>query len=335
MEVHQKENHWSLHASCAANAMERSGLEELLENFALTIVELVSHPGKKVLPADFHPLEISVSEHPPSAKVQEEQQTEWNEQALIIRQILSRFAKMPEELIKPLSTLASMGIDSISALQISALARKQGIPITAPEVIQSNTVHELLDKISEDIPDLPLEDVEIKSPLADVILTTLPRPLRNLVSQTYPATPGMEWMIGAWQRSGGVRFQHAFVRKFSGKLDMPRMDKAWAALLAKHPILRTTFVPISRSSGRLALCILNAPHPTLKLRKLSQKGSELDALKDEARASVNHPPRAPGIHSRLTVLEGKRDTFLIINLHHFQYGEYANALSKALVKGDF
>jgi hypothetical protein len=303
--------------------MDLPSLERLLDNFASAIVDLVSHPGTRVLAADFEPVEAAADVTPSPANATAETGMGWDEHALVIRQILSGFAKMPEELITPSSSLASMGIDSISALQISALARKQGIPITAPEVIQSNTVRELLDRLVEEVPPPPSGDIEIKSPLSDVILTTLPRSLRNLVSQVYPGTPGMEWIIGAWQRSGGTRFQHAFVRKFAGRIDLLRMENAWASLLQKHPILRTTFVPMTRSTARLALCILDVPHPSLKSRKLSQKGetSELDVLRDEARMSVQHPPGAPGVHSRLTVLEGKRDTFLIVTLHPFQYGE--------------
>lgn len=35
--------------------------------------------------------------------------------------------------------------------------------------------------------------------------------------------------------------------------------------------------------------------------------------------SVAHPSPTPGVHARLTVLEGRHDSYLLFNFHHFQY----------------
>lgn len=304
--------------------MDTSGLEQLLEEFATAINRLISSPGDRILPRDFQP--TSLMEESEIENTWEKPtviETEWDHQACVIRGILSKFAKIPEEMIAKSSSLASMGIDSISALQISALARREGISISPVDVVQSITVDDLLGRSPDESASSQLSlDVEIKPPMADTIITTLPRSFRSIVENIYPVTAGMEWIIGTWQRSGGIRFQHAFVRRFTGRLELPRIEQTWNKLLQKHPILRATFVPVVRSSTRIALCVFDVPKITVKCRKLSGKLPEMQALAEEAHRSVEHPPPAPGLHARLTLLEGKSNTYLIINLHHFQYGKY-------------
>ena len=321
--------------------MDIGGLEETLTMYGETITQMVNRPGDRVMPSDFSPVEA----HIPGPSTDGDSTCEgsdWKEDSatITIRGLLSRFSKLPEDLIRGTTSLASMGIDSITALQISSLARQQGIFVSPVTIIQSANVHELMVKIhAEYIEETSGTDssatpppayVEIPPPLADVIRTTMPRHLRQYIEAIYPVSPGMEWMIGAWQNSDGCRYQHAFVQRVRGRVEIRRLEQSWDALLRLHPILRSTFCPVPAFKGNsdhlLALCLLDTlPGNTKRLarRKLARLHSEEQALVAEARMSVTYPAAAPGMHARLTVLEGKHDTYLLLNLHHFQYGEYS------------
>ena len=291
------------------------------------------------MPADFSPTET----HTPEPSIGGNpvcEESEWKEDSTttIIRSLLSRFSKLPENLISGTTSLASMGIDSITALQIASLARQQGIFVSPITIIQSMNVHELMVRIhvehmeessgTDSIATPPPAYTEIPPPLADVIRTTMPRHLRQYIEGIYPVSPGMEWMIGAWQNSGGSRYQHAFIQRVRGRVEIRRLEESWDTLLRFHPILRSTFCPVPAFKGNsdhlLALCVLDTlPGTTKRLthRKIPRLRSEEQALAVEARMSVTHPASAPGMHARLTVLEGRRDTYLLLNFHHFQYGE--------------
>ena len=80
--------------------------------------------------------------------------------------------------------------------------------------VRSRTGH--LDRIPPPSP--PPGYMEIPSSLADVIHTTMPHRLRQYIEAIYPVSPGIEWMIGAWQNSGGCRYQHAFVQRVRGRV---------------------------------------------------------------------------------------------------------------------
>jgi len=318
--------------------MDMPGLEEIVTMYDEVIMQIVNRPGDRVIPMDFSAAQTPTSQ--PSigdGPAQEESELVEDGTISIIRGLLSRFSKLPEKLIRGATSLASVGVDSITAIQIASFARKQGIFVSPVTIIQSATVHELVMKIHvEQMEESPRSDstsspppayVEIPSPLADVVRSTMPRRLRQYIEAIYPVSPGMEWIIGAWQSSGGCRYQHAFVQRVRGRVDIRRLEQSWDALLKFHPILRSTFCPVPSFKGNsdhlLALCVLDvSPGNTKRLnrRKLSCLYNEERALAAETRMSVTHPTTAPGVHARLTVLEGKRDTYLLLNFHHFQYG---------------
>ena len=325
-----------------------SGLKEILGEYGGAIAQIVDRPGDPVIPAGSLIAENRTSEPGadggsiPAAPELEEDGT-----TAVIRDLLSRFSKLPQNLIRGTTSLASMGVDSITAMQIASLARKQGIFVTPVAIIQCTNVHELLVKIREEqTKELPGSDsaafptglsVEIQSPLADIISTTMPRHLRRYIEAIYPVTSGMEWMIGAWQNSGGCRYQHAFVHRVHGRVEIRRLEQSWDTLLKLHPILRSTFCPVPVVKGDsghpLALCvldILSEDAKRLSHRKLPHLHTEEQGLAAEVRMSVVHPPVTPGLHARLTVLEGTRDSYLLFNLHHFQYGEYTPSSGSAM-----
>jgi len=321
--------------------MNTFGLEEILTIYGEVITQIVNRPGDRVMPADFSTVETHTSE-PSISDDSAHEESEWEEDSTttIIRGLLSRFSKLPGKLIRGATSLASMGVDSITAMQIASLARKQGIFVSPVTIIQSTTVHELVVRIhaehmeessGSDLTASPRPaSMQILSPLADVIHTTMPRHLRQYIEAIYPVPPGMEWMIGAWQNSGGCRYQHAFIQRMRGRVDIRRLEQSWDALLRFHPILRSTFCPVPTVKGNLdhllAFCVLDiSPGNAKRLsrRKLPRLCSEERTLAAEARMSVMNPPATPGIHARLTVLEGRRDTYLLLNFHHFQYGEFA------------
>jgi hypothetical protein len=317
--------------------MDVSSLKEILTKYSQAITQIVNRPGDRVIPVDLALVETDTSETSTGdSTTHEESEWEVDSATAIVRGLLSRFSGLPEKLIHGATSLASMGVDSITAMQIASLARKQGVFVSPVTIIQSTNVHELMVRIHEEHMEESSESdsistpqpVEIPSPLADVIRTTMPRHLRQSIEAIYPVSPGMEWIIGAWQNSGGCRYQHAFIQHVRGRVDIRRLEQSWDALLRFHPILRSTFCPVPAFKGNsdhlLALCVLDVlPGDTRRLthRKLPHLRGEVEALAAEVRASVMHPAASPGMHARLTVLEGKGDTYLLLNFHHFQYGE--------------
>ena len=322
--------------------MDIPGLEGILAEYDEVITQIVNRPGDPVMPAGFSIVGDRTSKPDTDNPSVQDLELEQDSAAVVIRRLLSRFSKLPEKLIGGATSLVSMGIDSITALQFASLARKQGVFVAPLTVIQCANVRELLERIREERTEDRLNPAsssqssaaEIQLPLADVISTTMPRHLRRYIEAIYPVSPGMEWMIGAWQKSGGYRYQHALVYRLHGRIDIRRLEESWDALLRFHPILRSTFCPVPAIKGNsddlVALCVLDtsSKEKPLSHRQLPYLHSEDHAVAAEARMSVVHPSPTPGVHARLTVLEGRHDSYLLFNFHHFQYGECPTSPSR-------
>ena len=169
-----------------------SGLEEILTRYVEIITHMVNRPGDRVIPAEFSPVETYTSEPSTSdGSSHEGSEREVDSNTAIIRGLLSRFSKLPENLIHGATSLASMGVDSITAMQITSLARKQGIFISPATIIQCTNLRELVAGIrAEHVEESSgsestATDMEIQSPLADVIRTTMPRHLRQYIEAIY------------------------------------------------------------------------------------------------------------------------------------------------------
>ena len=85
----------------------------------------MNRPGAQAIPTHFFAVQAptpqpSISDDPAP------EEFEWVEDGTtsIVRGLPLRFSKFPEKLIRGATSLASTGVDSITAMQIASLARK-------------------------------------------------------------------------------------------------------------------------------------------------------------------------------------------------------------------
>ncbi|OAA59688.1 non-ribosomal peptide synthetase [Niveomyces insectorum RCEF 264] len=61
----------------------------------------------------------------------------WNEVESVIRSVFSRLADVPENNIRRDTTIYRLGLDSVRAVQVAAMLRKQGLPVSAVDVMEN------------------------------------------------------------------------------------------------------------------------------------------------------------------------------------------------------
>jgi len=135
----------------------------------------------------------------------------------------------------------------------------------------------------------------------------------------YPLSPMQQGMLfhSLYAPDAGIYFQqlnHTLV----GKLDIPHFKRAWQQVLARHPILRTSFVwddlkePVQVVHREVSL-----PIETHDWRELSagQQQSRLESFLREDREQGFQLPRAPLM--RLALIKVADDTYQFIwSFHH-------------------
>ncbi len=174
---------------------------------------------------------------------------EWSSTEEIIRSVLSHVSKTPEGDIHPDMTIFRLGLDSISAIKVSSLLRKRSITLTVSEMLQAATIRNMARIVEEQPQNETSLIVDTEAVLAKAlegldtteILRSSGVDMANL-EQVLPASAGQTYMLSVWQNSQGALFYPVFDYRLQGFLDEESLEKAWRALVAELPILRTTFV---------------------------------------------------------------------------------------------
>lgn len=174
------------------------------------------------------------------------QDEEWDAVSAEIRDILHRVSSVPIDAITQSSTLYHLGLDSISAIKISTLLRKQGINLRPQDLIKATGISEMTQVANKSQTNDMLNSRSITS-------WTLPESLEvtKLLSnfgissdqvEILPALPMQVYMLSAWQNAQGFVFWPEFPLTLQGPCTAEEIQAAWDNLVTEMPLLRTAFV---------------------------------------------------------------------------------------------
>ena len=310
--------------SDVADNVQLRGIVEQYAAMICTIIRRLDEPwtsGLSEVPLDSASASLEVvadnhSEVPPE---------EWDSRFEAFREVLSTATKVPASDIHPGTFLATLGIDSITAVQISAKTRRAGFRLTSAQIVQSRSVGDLLRNLKA----LDASTVApINAPAIDISYSRwspIVHPsLVNLVERVTSASAGMEWMIGMWQRSRGSRFQHAFGYRLPSDVDPSKLHAAWDQLVLRHAILRSTFV----YDADAVVPYIVVFKPEALSSSWSQEASDSSEdpraiVQQRMKNLVSHPPPVDRPISRAVFLQLPSANFLVLHLHHFQYDAWS------------
>jgi hypothetical protein len=342
IELHENEDGFRVLASCAADAMDKAGLLVLLEEFNQAVVDIVRVPSAPVLPDSFFTSsEASPAVHKGASSGHSynglsepaKPAEVWDPEEVKLVATMLDFLSLPAGSINTNTHLAAVGIDSITSIQLSALARKVGLPLLAADVARSITVSDLVRIVKskrtvEALPPKPARSASFFSGEIDV-LRVLPPDVRKHITEVLPATSGMEWYVGAWQRSAGVRWHYAFAFRVVAPIDAKTMQRAWTIVVEASPALRSILLPSGDARVRLALAILDHWTPSFEETMVPAGCDEVEFVHEKAREIVRRTVSAHEPFSKMVFLNGAQENYVVLGLHHMQYGTLA--LSPAVI----
>ncbi|KAI0748141.1 peptide synthetase [Daedaleopsis nitida] len=328
VELHESEDGFVVKAACMSDVANADELRDWMERYSAILVDLINRPDElwqTGLP------EISASasrvEDESSLITAEDVPSDLEDQLGTLREILSSTTKVPSSKILVGTHLAAIGVDSITAVQIVAKARRSGLRLAAADVVQSRTVGDLVKKIKVVQPPSTDSSTTLAAPI-DLPRTLWPMMISpvlvDAVERVTFASPGMEWMMGMWQRSKGSRFQHVFGYRLSSSIDPVKLEHAWSQLLRRHAVLRSTFV-YDRESGvpRVVVFKPEALGSSWTCETLGGSKDELATVQQHMKDLVSHPPPVDRPITRAVLLRAPQGTYLLIHLHHFQYDAWS------------
>ncbi|KAI0120750.1 hypothetical protein F4776DRAFT_665377 [Hypoxylon sp. NC0597] len=174
----------------------------------------------------------------------------WTNTELTVRSILSKLIKIPEERIGRHTPIYRYGVDSIGAVQLTNLLRRQSYVISAVDVIENPTCAGIASRLaSRD------HNEERFSYDFDEFQGAVSRGLTIKYEALLPCTPTQQGMISQFLRSGGMQYFNYISLILKAEVDPLRLVEAWSHLAARHQILRTGFVPVNHRDVSYAMVV--------------------------------------------------------------------------------
>lgn len=237
--------------------------------------------------------------------------------ALSIRQVLATVSKTPEVDITSDMTIFHLGLDSITAIKVSSLLRKQNITLSVGEMLRAGTfakmariVAERAVESTESEGDHQATIIEALKCLNHVKILRQANIGRKKVAEILPITAGQLYMLSMWLNTKGNNFYAEFSYEVLGNTTYDSLQKAWQDLVDANPILRTVVVATGND---------HMPYVQVVLRQIQASVTNLVGQSDEQGRNTiaSLASRQPWAH--LFVRKAAIGWSLKLKIHHALY----------------
>ncbi|KAG1756694.1 uncharacterized protein EDB91DRAFT_31035 [Suillus paluster] len=328
-EFHETDNGFSVTLACLSNVMDLESLDHEMLQLEAFLGTIVFQPNAKAVadvPSDG--TKSSVSSGVLVASIVPRRAIHHLPIALV--NVLTSVTKCPLDRLVSDRPVAAIGIDSITAIQLSAKCREAGIALTIADIVACRTIGELATKaveVERRPSPHPLPQAYLVPEIdCQAVANKLPSDRREDLTVTR-AAPGMKWIICAWQRSHYARFQHVFAYRITQKVDPEKLRSSWIEFIARHPILRSTFVSTkSHSNVQIATFSTDKMGSSFTVEPFDDLPNNTENLNARMNAVISYPPPIDGPQTCGLLLNGLRSQYFLIRMHHFQYDAWSLAL---------
>lgn len=259
--------------ACQSQYVSGDGAEKLIEDLNRVLEFLISFDEREILSfqddgvsiGGLPCISIAGEVTPASSSMNKspavDDGEELDETALAIRRVLSHVSDIPEEAIRPESSLYHLGLDSISAIKVSSLLRKEGIYLNPRDLVRATSISQMGKlatplAVNGDQPPpkgstwTPSEDIDLAILFANAHIS------KEDVEVVLPALAMQVYMVSAWQNAQGQVFYPEFRYEVEGTVSVEEIRSAWQSLVAQTPILRTVFLATNSPQQPLLQVVL-------------------------------------------------------------------------------
>ncbi|KAK3315687.1 non-ribosomal peptide synthetase [Apodospora peruviana] len=187
----------------------------------------------------------------------------WRVQELQIRDVLSALSSSPRHAIQRQTTIYQLGMDSIVAVQIASMLRKQGLYVSASDVIGNPTCATLAQFVEsqasssankETVYDMAAFRVQVQVQIEAHGVEV------SSTEEILPCTPLLAGMMSQFMQSSGGDYFNFIDFRVDESVSATTLAGAWRSLYLAHPILRTRLIPVEHKECNFALvqCVPDA-----------------------------------------------------------------------------
>lgn len=265
---------WRVACQIGPNSAQMA--QTLLEELNHGLQFLICQPGESLLAFDEHnvsicgwpsfPLFAAQASGQQAAVTGKSSVFTWDKPSMTIRAVLSQVSHVPEDSVQPNTTIFELGLDSISAIKVSTLLRRDGIILKPRDMMKAGSLMEMANMVSS--------NSTYDQNLQPTVAWSVPDDVGNLlaragmepsqVEEILPATGAQVYMMSSWSNNEGNIFYPTFEFVVNRVVDLPAISAAWKGLVDQTPMLRTTLVTtVNRSEPVLQVILKPGSHSDL------------------------------------------------------------------------
>ncbi|KAJ5815263.1 AMP-dependent synthetase/ligase [Penicillium riverlandense] len=310
--------------ACRETVLGEKDTLKLVGQMAHTLSSIVDDPNQQTV--DFTREGLSICRGPVFQEIsagnmdvvdawsQAPHSTEWSPLESKIRNVLSTVAGVPEVSIDKSATIFQLGLDSISAIKVVALLKKQSVKLAVSDILKAGTIDGMARAANSARTELTTAEISgaLCSSLSGVDVKALLQSYGvdpRLVQSTFPTTAGQSYFLSMHAQNQDV-FYPEFYYLASRELSEERLERAWARLIDQMPILRTVFIP-ARDLPRLPYVqavLRSVQNPVVWHQKVHNR-----MISSKTQRGLGSVPVA--LHACHT----SQGTALVLQIHHALY----------------
>ncbi|KAI0201600.1 putative non-ribosomal peptide synthetase [Astrocystis sublimbata] len=250
----------------------------------------------------------------------------WSPTELTVRRTLAKLAEIPEEKIERFTPIYRYGVDSITAIQLATLLRRQEVSISAIDVIENPTCAGIAGAINDAVEALIDESHNFSSFRKEVEGGMLGCGINfETVETVLPCTATQQGLLSQFLESGGQYYFNYSCWVLNRAASSEAMARAWSTLVSHHQILRAGFVPVNHPDSSFAMLVYMRSAfaaPVVEFQTDSFDAQEwLSNATDVALNTMTQPPWRLAI---VTSRDSNNENMLTIHLamHHALYDAF-------------
>ncbi len=299
----------------------REQLKLWLTEFDQAFQDILEQPQRSVMafPSSLQGLPLAIESGKSRSPQQDE--VEFGPDLEVIRTALSGISRVPPENISVDASIFSLGLDSISAIQVAATCRKRGYAVSVADVVQGRSLGGICRLLRERKPDQYLQigdQVALISTESRSEALVLAKVGNECVEDVLPCLAGQVYHLATWLKSNRMMCEATWTYQCSERLNVDDMRSAWKRLRGRHSVMRTTFVA---PGPKEAVQVVSKPS-TLNDESfdfLEDLRNSQDIVIDHIGREAQQPFDLMNPPSKLYLVRAHTHDYLALKLHHVAY----------------
>ncbi|KAF2457979.1 hypothetical protein BDY21DRAFT_20445 [Lineolata rhizophorae] len=243
---------------------------------------------------------------------------DWSETERKIADSLGEVLNVPQSNVGRNSSFFGLGLDSITAINLSSLLRHQNVTVPVSKILRHPTVSKLARNLEPSNATLISTDT-LKTVFDSATIENIRRSFRQSrksVEKILPCTPLQEAMLSAGNLSPSPAYLNRMVFKTS--IDISRMVNCWNFMVSRHEILRTCFYPTENAGFAYAQVVLQDCNMSYSVIRSDpeEMRKKIDEFSQKAAASFSNPYHPP---LALCFVNSGTITEVALCCHHAMY----------------